>query len=63
MMATSTLAGVPRDEIGIVLLIMRCVRGVNGAVHTTTSGSAIGIAAVESAGLRLKLKRNTATIA
>jgi DNA-binding XRE family transcriptional regulator len=26
-MATTTLAGVPRDEIGIVLLIMRCVRG------------------------------------
>ncbi len=37
-MATSTLAGVPRDEIGIVLSIMRITRGWSQEALARSSG-------------------------
>jgi DNA-binding XRE family transcriptional regulator len=37
-MATSTLAGVPRDEIGVVLLIMRCARSWSQEELARSSG-------------------------
>ena len=37
-MATSTLAGVPRDEIGVVLLIMRCAKGLSQEELARNSG-------------------------
>jgi transcriptional regulator with XRE-family HTH domain len=45
-MATSTLAGVPTDEIGIVLSILRCARGWSQEELGSSSG--MGSTAVSS---------------
>jgi len=45
-MATSTLAGVPTDEIGIVLSILRCARGWSEEELGSSSG--MGSTAISS---------------